>query len=211
LPVVSGGTGFYLRNFFCGPASGPASDPEIRKTVARELEEKGIEALRRELATVDPRSAARIAYNDVYRLTRAIEILRATGKPPSVFAPSRVPRDTFEFLIVGIRRPKDELNARIERRVDMMFEQGLAAEVARLVARGYDLRSPGMQAIGYKEFFTMPDADEQTLKAAIKLHTRQYAKRQMTFFRALPSIVWIEPSVPELLARIENFLGIQPL
>ncbi|HNX72618.1 MAG TPA: tRNA (adenosine(37)-N6)-dimethylallyltransferase MiaA, partial [Spirochaetales bacterium] len=207
LPVVSGGTGFYLRNFICGPASGPASDPEIRNAVQQELQEKGIDALRAELAAADPLAVSRIAYNDTYRLTRAVEILRATGRPPSVFAPSKVPRDKFDFLVVGLCRPREELNARIEHRVDNMFEQGLAAEVESLIARGYDLESPGMQAIGYKEFLTMPGARAEEIKEAIVLHTRQYAKRQMTFFRSLPGIVWIEPSAMELLEHLESFLN----
>ena len=207
LPVVSGGTGFYLRNFICGPASGPASDPEIRNAVQQELRDKGVDALRAELAAADPLAVSRIAYNDTYRLTRAVEILRATGRPPSVFAPSKTPREQFDFLILGVKRPREDLNARIERRVNLMFEQGLAGEVAGLVARGYDLESPGMQAIGYKEFLTMPGASAEELKKAIVLHTRQYAKRQMTFFRSLPDIVWIGPSTSELQEHLERFLG----
>lgn len=207
LPVVSGGTGFYLRNFLCGPASGPASDPEIRNAVQQELKEKGVDALRAELAAADPLAVSRIAYNDTYRLTRAVEILRATGRPPSVFAPSKTPRDKFDFLVLGFQRSREELNARIVHRVDIMFEQGLAAEVASLVARGYNLESPGMQAIGYKEFLTMPGASAEELKEAIVLHTRQYAKRQMTFFRSLPGIVWIDPFTLELLEHLERFLS----
>ena len=207
LPVVSGGTGFYLRSFICGPASGPASDPEIRDAVQQELKEQGVDALRAELAAADPLAVSRIAYNDTYRLTRAVEILRATGRPPSVFAPSKTPRDKFDFLVLGVQRSREELNARIEHRVDIMFEQGLEAEVASLVARGYDLESPGMQAIGYKEFLTMPSASAEELKEAIVLHTRQYAKRQMTFFRSLPGIVWIDPSASDLLEHLERFLS----
>ena len=207
LPVVSGGTGFYLRNFICGPASGPASDPEIRNAVQQELREKGVDSLRAELATADALALSRIAYKDTYRLTRAVEILRATGRPPSVFAPSKTPRDKFDFLVLGLRRSREELNARIEHRVDLMFEHGLAEEVASLIARGYDLESPGMQAIGYKEFLTMPGASAEELKKAIVLHTRQYAKRQMTFFRPLPDIVWIGPSTSELQEHLGRFLG----
>lgn len=206
LPVVSGGTGFYLRNFICGPALAPPSDPAMRRQVAFDLESKGADSLRRELALADTESAARIAPNDTYRLTRAVEILRTTGKAPSRFAPSGLPRDRYEFLVLGLWRHRAELNARIEKRVDDMFAQGLAVEVAGLAAKGYGIHSPGMKAIGYSEFLEMPGEDEETIKAAIKLHTRQYAKRQMTFFRALPGIVWISPSLSEFLCVVENFL-----
>jgi len=206
LPVVAGGTGFYLRNFICGPASAPPSDPATRRQVAADLEDKGADSLRRELALADPGSAARIAPNDTYRLTRAVEILRTTGKAPSCFAPSRLPRDRYEFLVLGLGRPRAELNARIGERVDDMFARGLAGEAAGLVARGYGIHSPGMKAIGYSEFLEMPGAGEEAVKTAVTLHTRQYAKRQMTFFRALPGIVWISPSLPEFLNQVEKFL-----
>lgn len=200
LPVVSGGTGFYLMNFICGLPSAPPSSPEIRAQVAQELEHAGTAALRAELARADPEIAAKIHEHDVYRLTRAVEILRSSGKPPSFFAPQKVPRQGKRFVVLGVTRPRDELLLRIHARVEAMMKAGLAEEVAQLVARGYSREDPGMQAIGYREFFELSGRPLETISEAIELHTRQYAKRQMTFFRALPGIQWIAPE-PEQLFR----------
>lgn len=204
LPVVSGGTGFYLRNFMCGLPTGPAADPGTRAAVAADLDRLGPEALRAELAAADPATEARIAARDLYRLTRAVEILRASGKPPSDFAPPAAARDRYRFLVIGITRPREELDARIGLRVRGMMAEGLAAEVAGLIGRGYGADAPGMAAIGYREFFT-PSADTG-VEEAIILNTRRYAKRQMTFFRALPGIEWLPPDPETAGARIARFL-----
>lgn len=202
LPVVSGGTGFYLRNFICGLPSAPPSSPEIRAQVAQELERAGTEALRAELARADPEIAAKIHEHDVYRLTRAVEILRSSGKPPSSFAPHKAPRKGKRFVVLGVTRPRDELLLRIHARVDAMMKAGLAEEVAQLMARGYSRKDPGMQAIGYREFFELPGRPLEIIFEAIELHTRQYAKRQMTFFRALPGIQWILPEPEQLFQAL---------
>lgn len=210
LPVVSGGTGFYIRNFVCGPASAPAADPALRAEVAQDLEKRGVQTLREELAATDPVSAARIHPNDSYRLTRAVEILRATGRAPSCFAPESSPRDRYQFLILGVARDKEALKARIAARVDAMFAAGLEAEVQALRNAGYGPGDPGLKAIGYREFFELEGAPREQVAAAISLHTVQYAKRQLTFMRALPGMRWIEPSVDALAAEIEKFFGSGP-
>jgi tRNA dimethylallyltransferase len=199
LPVVCGGTGFYVRNFIFGLPGGPAADPAVREAVARDLERGGEAALRAELSAADPASAARIHRSDLYRLSRAVELLRQTGKPPSGFLPATEPREGYDFLIVEATRSREELRERIDARVDAMFEAGLAAEVAGLVAKGYGPGAPGMQAIGYSEFLTagamttevpggsggLPEGRLREVAEAIKLDTRRYAKRQETFFRGL--------------------------
>lgn len=204
LPVVSGGTGFYLRNFMCGLPTGPAADPGLRAAVAADLQRQGADALRAELAAVDPVTASRIAALDLYRLTRAVEILRASGRPPSDFAPSAATRKGYRFLVLGIARPREELNERIALRVQAMVAAGLAGEFASLAARGYGPDAPGMAAIGYREFFGRSDIE--AIKQAIILDTRRYAKRQMTFFRALPGIEWIHPEPEAAGERIARFL-----
>lgn len=210
LPIVSGGTGFYIRNFVCGTSSAPPSTPEMRMEVDLDLERLGPAALRNELVAADPVSAARIGERDTYRLTRAVEILRTSGQPPSRFAPSDKPRKDREFLIVGIERPRDELRTRIRSRVKSMFDAGLAKEVAALKAAGYDAACPGLNAIGYREFFTMEGAALSEIAEAIELHTTQYAKRQMTFLRALPGIVWMGPDPAALSSTAREFLSGSP-
>lgn len=194
LPVVAGGTGFYVRNFIFGLPGAPAASEEVRRQVAEDLEKLGIEALRAELARGDPAAAARIHPHDHYRIGRALEVLRQTGRPHSDFAPGKRPREGYHFLLVELGRPREELYARIDRRVDLMFESGLAEEVAGLLARGYGSAAPGMRAIGYAEFLELAGAGPGAVAEKIKQNSRRYAKRQETFFRGLPGLARIEIS-----------------
>lgn len=207
LPIICGGTGFYLKNFICGLPSAPPSSPEIRAEVAADLTRLGAPALREELAAADPGSASRIHEHDTYRLTRAVEILRASGAAPSSFAPKKEARAERRFVVLGIARERELLRGRIRARVDAMLAAGLEAEVRGLIARGCKRDDPGMQAIGYREFFELEGRPIAEIADAIALHTGQYAKRQMTFFRALPGIAWIEPTpeaLIEALSRVER-------
>jgi tRNA dimethylallyltransferase len=216
LPVVSGGTGFYARNFICGLPSAPAADPSVRARVAADLEAQGEAALRAELSAADPESAARIHRNDLYRLTRAVEVVRATGRPMADFAAPSAARAGYGFLVVGVARDRAELAARIDGRVDAMMAAGLEAEVAALASTGCGPGDPGMQAIGYREFFDPESgggpggaaADLGAVAAAIKRDTRRYAKRQMTFFKALPGIRWIGPSADELARLLRDIVPV---
>ncbi|MFZ3111000.1 MAG: tRNA (adenosine(37)-N6)-dimethylallyltransferase MiaA [Rectinemataceae bacterium] len=207
LPIIAGGTGFYIKNFVCGAPPSPPSNLEVREKVAEDLALFGASALRRELEAADPPSAARIHENDLYRLTRALEILRSSGFPPSRFAPSDKPRADYDFLILGIERPRPELKARIHARVVKMFEAGLAEEATALMRAGYSPSSPGLKAIGYSEFYAMEGQPMEEIAAAIELHTLQYVKRQMTFLRSLPGIRWIEADPDALAAATHDFLS----
>jgi tRNA dimethylallyltransferase len=207
LPVVSGGTGFYVRNFMCGLPAAPAADLALRAAVAADLAARGPDRLRSELAAGDPASAERIHPNDLYRLTRAVEVLRATGRPLADFAASNAARLEYDFLVLGVERPREELYARIDARVDAMFEAGLPDEVERLRAAGFGPEDPGMKAIGYREFFEFGTAGMSEVRERVKLDSRRYAKRQMTFFKALPGIRWIEPKVERLESEVLAFLA----
>jgi tRNA dimethylallyltransferase len=218
LPIVAGGTGFYARNFICGLPSAPPADPAVRAAVAADLAAKGAAALRAELGASDPESAARIHPNDLYRLTRALEIVRITGRPMADFAPAPGPRPGMRFAVFGIERPREALDLRIEARVDEMMAAGLADEVEGLRRAGHGADEPGMQAIGYREFFELAplglptagpgrEAALAAIAEAIKRDTRQYAKRQMTFFRALPGIEWLSPDPASLAGRIAAVAG----
>ncbi len=207
LPIVSGGTGFYLRSFVCGPSSAPPAAQALRKAVAEDLAALGAQALRDELAKADPGLCARIKPRDLYRLTRAVEILRATGKPPSEFAPSASPRKGYEFLIVGVERPKAELKERIYARARSFMDKGLGREFALLAEKGYGPASPGMKAIGYREFFDLGGRPESEIAEAIAMNTLHYAKRQMTFLKALPGIRWIPPDASRLAELAADFLS----
>ncbi|HUW68790.1 MAG TPA: tRNA (adenosine(37)-N6)-dimethylallyltransferase MiaA [bacterium] len=190
LPILSGGTAYYIKAFLFGAPPAPPSDPAVRAAIRAMLADLGgAEAARLELARVDPISAARIAPADLYRTARALEVYRCSGKPLSSFVPATMPRERWNPLVIGLNRPRSELYARIEARVDAMLAGGLQEEFERLVAAGYGQDSPGMKAIGYAEFFNR-SASLVDISAAIKLHTRHYAKRQLTFMRAIPGVRW---------------------
>jgi len=193
LPIVSGGTAFYLKNFVCGLPQSPAVDLGVREALARDLREKGPEVLRAELLAGDPESAARIHSSDLYRLTRALEVLRQTGKPLSACAVPHAPRSCYDFLLIALERPRDELYARIDQRVDVMFSEGLVAEVQTLLGAGASETDPGMQAIGYREFLEAKRTGCMKLRDirdAIAQDSRRYAKRQLVFFRSMPGVEW---------------------
>jgi tRNA dimethylallyltransferase len=208
IPVVAGGTAFYLKTLACGLPAAPRSDAAIRAEVAAELACQGPEALMAELAVADPASAARIHPNDAYRLSRAVEILRASGRPPSEFAPGDEPGKAYVY--VGLSRPRDELYRRIDARVDAMMAEGLPEEVGRLAARGYGPDSPGMRAIGYRELMALRERGCGSLKSAaeeIKTNTRRYAKRQIAFFKASAHVRWIEADDADAFEDILCGLG----
>ena len=142
---------------------------------------------------MDPVSAARINPNDIYRVSRALEVYRQTGRPLSSFPVHDSIRPELEVKIIALKRPKEELDRRIAFRVEEMFSMGLEDEVARLRSMGADLSWPAMQAIGYKEFFDPSLRTTDEIKERIILSSRQYAKRQMTFFRSFCDAVWFSP------------------
>jgi tRNA dimethylallyltransferase len=203
LPVISGGAGFYLRNFVLGLPEAPPSDPLIRTTLDAELRDRGAPALMEELAACDPVSAARIHPNDAYRLRRALEVFRASGRPLSSFAPTGAdpenrPRPRYRFLTLGLERPREELYRRINQRCALMFSQGLPGEVRQLHEAGYGPGDPGMRAIGYREFFIEEspgqwriDTDTARAQELVARNSRRYAKRQITFFASIPKVKWI--------------------
>jgi len=204
LAVVSGGTGFYLKNFILGLSEAPPSDKSIREQLRRELNEKGAESLMEELTSCDSISANRIHINDEYRLLRALEVFRSCGKPLSSFETNTAKNRTkFNFLIIGLSRPREELYHRINLRCADMFKQGLADEVTSLFKSGYTPEAPGLRAIGYREFFVETAQDEHAkwrlsediegVQALVAQNSRRYAKRQITFFSGIPNVKWLEP------------------
>jgi tRNA dimethylallyltransferase len=202
LPVISGGTGFYLKNFIMGLSEAPPSDKETRAVLKQELKGKGAATLMEELAAGDPVSAGRIHINDEYRLLRAIEVLRFSGRPLSSFeVNAKEKRPRYRFMTIGLSRHREELYRRINLRCAEMFRQGLADEVRCLYEAGFTPNDPGLRAIGYREFF-IEDIDSpgqwrlsqdiDGVQALVAQNSRRYAKRQITFFASLPSVKWIE-------------------
>lgn len=196
-PVICGGTAFYHQGYMFGLPGTPRVAPDLRRRLEARLHREGLDALRRELREVDPRSDQRIAANDRYRVLRALEVYHTSGYPLSSYGVPSTPRSGIAPVVVGLYRPREELYRRIAERVDRMFEEGLPGEVTSLLERGYLPSDPGLQTIGYREFFQVggaPPWSEAVLEQVRNLiarNTRRYAKRQETFFRRLPGVQWI--------------------
>ena len=196
IPIISGGTGFFLKNFIYGLPDAPAASQDIRDQLQKRLEEEGLDALREELHQKDPDSWARIKPLDSYRILRALEVFYTSGTPLSDYKLPDTMRTGYRFLLIGLIRDRTELYDRINRRVDEMFKAGLPEEYKKLRAMGYKPDCPGLSAIGYREFSIMEELGSMTMndvKELIKQNSRNYAKRQITFFKTLPEVNWIHP------------------
>ncbi len=193
LPILTGGTGLYIRAVtqgFIFPS--PPPNPELRAELKREAETEGPAVLYQRLRELDPAAAEKIHPQDLKRLLRALEVILATGKPFSAqqkAAQTVLPPNT---VYLGLTRARDELYARINERVDQMLAQGLLEEVAALLAKGYGLELPAMQGLGYKELIPVVQGLAPLAEAVelLKKRTRNYAKRQETWFRREPVEQW---------------------
>ena len=190
LPIVCGGTGLYLDALLRGGNSAPSIDTsEIRAMLCARAEKEGIEAIYRELATIDPESAASIHPNNEKRVIRALEIYLATGRTKSELdRESKSFESPYDATVVYLTfNNRELLYERIDRRVDIMIEQGLLEETRMLMAEGvFELNRTAAQAIGYKELLGFLEGREDLNSAveALKHSTRRYAKRQITWFSA---------------------------
>ena len=197
LPVICGGTGFYIRNFLYGLAPTPISDEKTRNKLKERIAREGNEALYEELKKIDPESAEKIHPNDAYRICRALEVYYLTGQKRSSFKPEGQGqlRSKYDFLFIVLEPQREVLYERIRQRVDMMFDAGLENEVRSLIAKGYTKETPGMKAIGYSEWFESNNIEE--IREAIKHHSCKYAKKQYTYIRDIPGSTVIDFSGSE--------------
>ena len=196
LPVLVGGTGLYLDAIIAGRNFAPgASGGAVRRELERELEAGGIEPLLEQLRKADPEAAERLHPSDSKRILRALEVYRETGKTISQHnAETKMLPKKYDPIYIGLAfRDREDMKALIDRRVDRMMEEGLPEEVRALRDAGVPRSSTALQAIGYKELLPALDG-EKTMEAAaaeIKLRSRQYAKRQLTWLRRNPDVHWI--------------------
>lgn len=194
VPVVCGGTGFYIQSLlFCRTNGGIGADSALRSRLQKIADERGNEYLHAMLALHDQESADKLHPNDVKRVIRALEIYMRTGKPKSQQKDGVQTR--FPYLAVAFDYPRDELYERINARVDVMISNGLVEEVEKLLDSGVSLVFQCMQGIGYKEVIEYLNnrVSYSTMCDKIKQNTRNYAKRQITFFKKLPDLVWLDP------------------
>ncbi len=197
-PLVVGGTGFYIRSLFEGLFEGPGRDDSVRAELDESLSLRGVAALHEELREVDPETAERLHPNDSARIVRALEVYLSTGTPLSAWhdGPRREPAYAPRYF--GLTMPRERIYEHIDRRVDHMMDAGLAEEVRDLVVSGRLAPGmPGASAVGYRELLPWATGGDQDLESAvgrIKLNTRRYAKRQLTWFNAIPDVVWLDLS-----------------
>ncbi len=193
--LVTGGSGLYLRVLRHGIFAGPGAAPHIRRELMESAHRHGVEYLYDELRRIDPVAAQRLEPRDLYRIVRAIEVFRLTGVAISQHqAQHGFSRREYHSLTVGLRMDRERLYAAIDRRFDAMVAAGLVEEVRALLEGGYTPDAPPLSTIGYRHIAGYLRG-ETTLEEAIALakrDTRRLAKRQMTWFRRDPEIVWID-------------------
>ena len=196
--VLVGGSGLYVRAAL-DVLELPGTDPAVRARLEEELARDGPGALRERLRRVDPESAARLT--DDRRVVRALEVVELTGRPFASFLPRReYVRPTVQ---IGLDGDRAELHARLARRVDAMVAAGLEEEVRELAGRGLREGRTASRALGYRQFLDVVDGRSSAVEAAAStvVATRQFARRQLTWFRADPRVHWLDPADPELVAR----------
>jgi tRNA dimethylallyltransferase len=209
LPIVVGGTGLYMRCLLGGIISFPASASGLReKLLTEEKAEKG--ALYKRLLDVDPEKALSTPPENTYRIMRALEVFELTGKRMRDLLQEHLFRDRpYRYLFVGLAPLRSRLYEQIDQRVDNMIKGGLLEEVAQLYDLGYEPGLKSLQSIGYRHA-GMILAGEMDCNEAVELmkrDTRRYAKRQLTWFRSEPDILWCDPQDTEKIARVvDDFL-----
>lgn len=187
--VMTGGSGLYIDALCNGLDDFPDADPLLRANLMDRLEKEGLASLRHELRRLDPATAERIDPANRQRIIRALEVCIATGKPYSEFRSGKRKERPFTIRKIGLTRPREELYARIDARVDRMMEQGLEEEALRLLP--YRNLS-ALNTVGYREMFRYFDGDYPLEEAVrlIKRNTRHYAKKQLTYWARDPEIGW---------------------
>lgn len=213
LPILCGGTGLYLDAFLRGGSfEETETDPALRERLAAFAAAEGNQALHDRLSEVDPESAATIHPNNVKRVIRALEIYETTGRRKSdLDRATREAECPYRALVVGLRyHDRQILYDRIDRRVEQMMEAGLPEETQHLREAGvFDTCKTAAQAIGYKELFPWLDGHttrEQAVET-LKLATRHYAKRQLTWFSARPYVVWVDADAGQDSKNFEDIVN----
>ncbi len=193
--LVVGGTGLYIRALRHGLFTLKPETRDVREQIARRVRERGIAAVYEELKSRDPESAARIHPNDAYRIRRALEVYESTGTPMSVFhRRHQLEGPRYSMRMIGLFRKRELLYERIDKRVDSMIRGGFIEEVDFLLKRGYSSSLSSMKSLGYRHIADYVEGRSGLHEAIerMKQDTRRYAKRQMTWFRAEPGIMWVD-------------------
>lgn len=204
---VVGGTGFYIKALIHGLFEEGLSDPAVRDRLKQQAQSEGSAALHHQLQQVDRVAAHRIHPNDTYRIIRALEVFAVTGETITVFHQRHGFREQrFDTLEIGLAWPRPVLYDRINRRVDKMMSLGFEDEVRQLLARGYGPDLKSMQSLGYRHLAAVIDGGSSMGEAVtlMKRDHRRYAKRQLSWFGARPSVRW---TAPDQTAMADKLIG----
>lgn len=205
VPIVVGGSGFYLRNLVYGPPSGPPSIPEVRSQLEKEWEELGAAVMYRQLVDLDPAYARTITERDRQKIIRGLEIITLTKKPVSSlkWQERKNPTD-YDYRCWFLFRPREELYERINLRCDQMLDKGFLEEVQKLQKEGLEKNRSAAQAIGYRQALEhlRGETDRKQFIHDFKKASRHYAKQQFTWFRKEPLFRWLDVALhdPETAA-----------
>lgn len=203
--VVVGGTGLYVKTFCQGIDEVPVIDEKIRKKINAEYEWEGLEWLQKEVEENDPLYFAKGEIKNPHRLLRALEVKLSTGKSIIEFQTQEKKHRDFNIIKIGLELPKEQLHKNINSRVDAMMKAGLLEEVKKLLPYK---KLNALQTVGYRELFGHLSGDLLLEDAVeiIKINTRQYAKRQMTWFKKDEEIIWCEPELEKMIEKINKAL-----
>ena len=206
LPVLVGGSGLYVRAAL-DHLDFPGTDPELRARLEAELAAEGPGALHRRLAAVDPVAAASILPSNGRRLVRALEVVELTGRPFAATLPDH--RYAVPAVQLGLTLPRPVLDARIEARVDRMWQHGLVEEVRRLAGHGLRDGRTASRALGYAQVLRFLDGEltEREARDDTVRATRRFARRQESWFRRDPRVRWLDAADPELPERATSIVG----
>lgn len=214
LPIVVGGTGLYLRALLDGLFPGPERSEELRERLRQRVEQRGSGNLHRLLRRLDPAAAAQVHANDTPKLIRAIEVCIASRqKMTDMWKRGRDPLTGFRILRLGLNPDRDQLYQRINVRAQHMFESGLVEETQRLLEK-YGAAAPPLSSLGYKQAVQLlqREIDRDTAVAAAQQAHRNYAKRQITWFRREPDVQWLAGfgDDPEIQQEAISCLATEP-
>ncbi len=196
IPLVVGGTGFYIKALIYGLPPTAKTDTAIRRNLKAELAQFGPEVLFTRLKKVDALTAQRLHPNDTFRVIRALEVFTATGEPLSqIHANHPFETKQYDALKIGLNLPRQDLYARIDQRVLKMMDAGFLQEVETLLNKGYSADLKSMQALGYRHMtaFIQGKVPWEEAVSTMQRDTRHYAKRQLTWFKKDAAIHWLRP------------------
>jgi tRNA dimethylallyltransferase len=203
-PLVCGGTGLYIQSLFKPLHKLPSSDPRIKKRLVNFAKVHGAERLYHRLEAVDPQWAAKISFRDTQRIIRGLEVYEITGNTLSSFLSVKRKKARYCPCYIGITLPRAVLYDNIDLRYDRMIAQGLIEEVTSIIEHGYKPNVNALRTIGYKEiieFLQGLSTREQAVEKA-KQHTRNLAKRQLTWFKKIPNVHWFSADDPSVIRKI---------